>query len=410
MVVVYTPTQLIAGKFDSGYTIREMDVQVYADGVTSLDYVFDVDINRARINISLPGAIYEDMLVTDDEGFQLDYEVCNNSLKIDVLGSEMVEVSYTTTSLTNKTAATWSFSLMLPIEASIRLPPEATIMGMTPTPTSITMAGDRITLTMPRGEITLIYLVGVTGTREHAITLINDADDYIEKVKNLGIITDEAEEILQLAEDEYTEGNYVEAEEYAKSAKEKAQQIEGLAAGSQIAIEEAESAIKEAQTSGRTSQLDQAKSALVKAETLYSEGNYQEAKVQAEESERIAINSEEEGTYSSINISWMIAAGASLTVIALIYWSMIREKISKGVDLDGLFEENPHLREDEREVISYLADKPDGLFASDIRERLDIPRSTAWRMIQRLEEDGIIEKNMVGRETHINIADRYRYD
>lgn len=54
MVVVYTPTQLIAGKFDSGYTIREMDVQVYADGVTSLDYVFDVDINRARINISLP--------------------------------------------------------------------------------------------------------------------------------------------------------------------------------------------------------------------------------------------------------------------------------------------------------------------------------------------------------------------
>ncbi|MFP3951888.1 MAG: MarR family transcriptional regulator [Candidatus Bathyarchaeia archaeon] len=407
MLLLCAPEQPVEGQQDLGYTIQEMNVQIYSDGATSLDYLLDVEIDRARINISLPGKIYEDMLVTDDEGFLLDYKAGNNSIIIDVLGSHSVELSYTTSSLTNKTGATWSFRLTLLVEASIRLPPEATIMGMTPTPTSITMAGERITLIMPPGDVLLSYLLGVTGTREHAIILINEAEEYIEGAKLRGIKTDEAEALLQLAEEEYRAGVYVKAEEYANSATEKVREIEGLAVDAQTAINKAESAIKEAQASGRTGQLDEAESTLDEAETLWAEGAYLEAKIQAEEAERIAVNSEE-GSKTALKPPLMIPLGASLVLIAILYWYMYRGRIDEGMDLELLFNENPHLRDDEREVIRYLADRPDGVFASDIRDELDIPRSTAWRMIKRLEEDGIIETDMVGRETHIRISCRYR--
>ena len=46
------------------------------------------------------------------------------------------------------------------------------------------------------------------------------------------------------------------------------------------------------------------------------------------------------------------------------------------------------------------------MFASELRERFDLPKSSAWRMIRRLEKEDIVETKKVGRETYVQISTR----
>jgi hypothetical protein len=77
------------------------------------------------------------------------------------------------------------------------------------------------------------------------------------------------------------------------------------------------------------------------------------------------------------------------------------------VDLDLIFEENRFLRLDDKEVIRFIHESGGGVFASELRERFRLPKSSAWRMIRRLEREEIIETRKVGRETFIQISSRY---
>ena len=72
------------------------------------------------------------------------------------------------------------------------------------------------------------------------------------------------------------------------------------------------------------------------------------------------------------------------------------------VDLDKVFKQKNHLRTDEKAVLRYI-EESNGAFITDIRERFDIPKSTAWRMIKRLSEEGVITVSKVGRETYLQL-------
>ena len=72
------------------------------------------------------------------------------------------------------------------------------------------------------------------------------------------------------------------------------------------------------------------------------------------------------------------------------------------VDLDAVFDENPNLRTDDKAVLRYL-EETGGVFITEIRDHFDIPKSSAWRMVRRLEENGFISTSMVGGETYLQL-------
>jgi uncharacterized membrane protein len=78
------------------------------------------------------------------------------------------------------------------------------------------------------------------------------------------------------------------------------------------------------------------------------------------------------------------------------------------VDLDYLFDIHDDLREDDRDVIEFLAEKGGEAFAMEIRERFNIPRTSAWRLIKRLERYEIINERKIGGQTLVRIKDEYR--
>lgn len=393
------------------YTPSELVFIVYADGIAAVDYAAEVDPTRARVNITLFGSLYQDLLVEDQDGLPLDSSPIDGGLMVDTLGSTSVLIYYVTPDLTSKSAQIWVFSVSTTLNSSVLLPEGATIVGLNVVPLAMGSLDGSPILTMPAGDVEVTYTVGIVGTREHALVLIKDAESTIETVKALGIATGEAEALLQQAYAAFDAEHYVEAEQLAGQAKALALDANATASSAENAIDAASAAVSAARDEGRTVGLDTAEVLLQQATDAYEGGNYSGAGELAEQAQAAA----EEATAPKTPYTWFIVgAGAAALILIVAVFTLrrrkpvVEEEEGKEVDLDALFEEKPHLRLDDREVIRFLAESGGEAFATEIRERFGIPRTSAWRMIRRLQREGIAEVRNIGGQSLVRIRSKYR--
>lgn len=393
---------------EAAYTPLEMRVELYQDGVVDIEYTLEVDPQEPRVNITLYGQNYWDPIILDEDGLPLEYSIKTGHVMIDTLGAYEVVITYSTPDLTNKTASTWSLRLNPSVETIILLPEETTILGLEPAPSTLAMTNTGIILTMPPSYLRITYTLGASGTKDTTLAKINEAEKIIQEIKDRDINVTEAEMLLDSSQQAYSEENYVQAQDYAEQAIEKAQYTETLANNASEKINEADSFISLAEESGRTTQLEDAKASLDEARLAYNNGDYEVASARAIKAIESANLSK---TPDRNNIPLYAASLIGLSIIGFLFYryaNLIRGEVKPDINLENIFDENPQLRQDEREVIELIANSPEGIFASEIRDRFDLPRSTAWRMINRLEEAEILKTSMIGRETHVEISSKYR--
>ena len=392
------------------YSPRELVFTVYADGYVVVDYAVEVDPTRARVNITLFGSLYQDLFVEDQDGLPLDYSQFDGGLTVDTLGSTSVFVSYVTPELTDKSGQIWNFTVSTTVSSNVLLPKGATIVGLNVIPLAMGSLDGRPLITMPIGDVEVAYTVGVLGTREHALVVIKDAESTIEAVKNQEIAAPEAEALLQQAYTAFDAEQYVEAEQFAGQAKDSALSAEAAASSAEEAINEASAAISAAIDEGRTVGLETAEDLLEQAEDAYEAGDYAGAEALAEKAQSAAA----EATAPKTSIPWFTVGGgvmALVLVVAVFIFIMRRPAVEEPlgeVDLEGLFEQKPHLRLDDREVIRFLAESGGEAFATEIRDRFNIPRTSAWRMIRRLQREDIVDIRSIGGQSLVRIKSKYR--
>jgi len=388
------------------YEYKGLSLNIYADGVTRVEYWVDVNPTLARINVTTLGTQIRNLVVKDQEGDLLDSMVVNGHILVNVLGSKSIYIEYVTPELTKKDRAMWSLQASLPIDSDIRIPEGATILSLDPIPLGISIVGDSTTLTMPSGNVSLTYMIGVVGTREHSLAVINDAEETIDELVDDGIIVNEAGTMLEYAWDAYENERYVSAEEYAQQAKSSAVDT-GLAATNALSsIDAVKSAIEVARDAGRTSRLDEASAKLVQAQLAHDEGRYADALSLAEEALTYVQQSRAPSPFTAQNI--IISIGLTSVIVILVAWRRMsrppHEDVEISIDIEPIIRDYPLLRLEEKEVLRHIADTGEGIFLSELRERFELPRSTAWRMVRRLEEMGVLETETVGRETFIRIS------
>jgi uncharacterized membrane protein len=392
------------------YTSLELSFTVYADGYTAVDYFADVDPTRPRVNVTLFGSLYTDILVEDQDGLLLGYGPSEGGLSIDTLGSISVQVSYFTQDLTGKSGQIWTFAVTAPVDVSIVLPQGSTIVSLSSVPLSMSNLGENLLLTMPGGEVEVSYTIGVTGTRERAVAVIDAAEGTIDSIKAEGILVDEAEALLQQAKGALASELYAEAEQLAEDAKDSALAARGLANSAVSEIGQAEEAITVAEDGGKTVGLDEAKDLLQQAMAAYESGDYAQAEELASRARSSAAGATKEGGFPVI---W-IGGAAIVVALAAGAFFMTRRGGGKDVrapvrfDLDRLFEEHPHLRIDDKEVLRFIAESGGEVFAAELRERFKVPRTSLWRMIRRLEREEVVEVSSVGGQSLVKIGQKYR--
>ncbi len=68
-----------------------------------------------------------------------------------------------------------------------------------------------------------------------------------------------------------------------------------------------------------------------------------------------------------------------------------QETIEKPLDVETIFEHIPELREDDKQLVSFISANGGQAYESELRKKFLQPRTTMWRAVKRLERYGIVE-------------------
>jgi hypothetical protein len=68
-----------------------------------------------------------------------------------------------------------------------------------------------------------------------------------------------------------------------------------------------------------------------------------------------------------------------------------------------VLEERPHLRPEDQQVLKFLAEKEGAAFESEIRTKFQLPKTTIWRLVKRLEREELVEIRKAGGQNLIKL-------
>jgi len=103
-----------------------------------------------------------------------------------------------------------------------------------------------------------------------------------------------------------------------------------------------------------------------------------------------------------IPIEYLIAAIAVVTVVVLSALLIVRRR--RGPNVEKTIKAHPELKQEDKEVIEFLAEKGGKAFEAEIRERFpDMPRTSLWRLVRRLERLEIVEVKRIGLENQVEL-------
>jgi uncharacterized membrane protein len=68
-----------------------------------------------------------------------------------------------------------------------------------------------------------------------------------------------------------------------------------------------------------------------------------------------------------------------------------------------ILEERQHLRPEDRQVLKFLVEKEGAAFESEIRTKFQLPKTTIWRLVKRLEREELVEIRKAGGQNLIKL-------
>ena len=375
---IVTPLQALA---PSPYSPNTLFLTVYGDGNTLVEYSLAVDPTLPRVTVPIFCQIYSDMLITSNQSEPLDYQVVNGSIVIDTLGASGVDIIYTTPDLINKDGAVWTVSINSPISFSIRFPNEATIISLSSIPSSITTADNQYILTMKPGLQSASYSTGIVGTKEQAAIAINNAELAIQQASASAVSLPEANNWLARAKSAYNQGQYSEAEQSAIQARR--------------LIEQAMSKITTTTTSMSTTTTTTTSSS---ANTIGTTQTTSASTPTPQNNDMLTL------------APWLIAAAAVAVLLIILFRrrdgsTFAYKKEVRHVDAEALLRSRPQLRLEDREALQYLADSGGEAFETELREKFQLPKTTIWRQVRRLQREGLVEVRKIGGQNLIRIRE-----
>lgn len=409
--LLIAPTSIVKAQ---DYTPNTLTVDIFSDGSVNIDYRIEPDPTLARVNVSLFGSDIVDLLAVDQDGIILDWTQNVDGIEVDSIGAEELTLSYSSSSLTNKNGTKWSVSTESPVSPVYFLPKDAVLVGLSSTPVSISIVDNRAAITMPYGPNSISYTLGTTGTKEHAIVLLTQAETQIEEAKLLGLSIDSIEKLLVDATGAFELGSYAQVEQYSRQIIEQVTEtiIVANQAISQITL--AEDLLEQKADMISSEASSSAQKIIDEAKVEYDLGEYSSSYSFAVE----AIQLLQESELEKSNNLWLY--GLVLIIVLGIGGYLLYNKQEKDetlpdpdektpqVDLEKVFKQKEHLRTDEKAVLRFIQES-NGAFITEIRKRFDIPKSTGWRMVKRLEEEGVIDVSRVGRETYLKLRNPEGY-
>jgi uncharacterized membrane protein len=413
ILIIILLTAIPTVSAQNNITPKSLEVKIFTDGSTLIKYYVESDPTRVRVDLELFGNNYNNLVIRDEDRNPLDFEPSPNGLTIDTIGASELEIIYSTIELTTKIGPIWNLNLTSPISAKIILPEGGAIFDLGDIPIDMGIINGAQYVELPPGDIYLSFLYAIKDLKGEADSAIDEVEIYITNLENQGYKLLDAKTELNQAIQQYENNEYQYAKEIAKQALETASTTIDRAKAAELEIALAETEINQARDNGRTTGLTQAEDILAFAKTYQNQGYYLEAETSAKQATQLASSATKPGGNT------ILYFGAIIIIVAagsLYYLKYIRRDIpdptkkplgQRKVNLERLFRKHDDLRLEDREVLKFLTETNGEAFATEIRDRFDMPRSTAWRLIRRLSNLEIVEEVKIGNQSLVRIREEY---
>ena len=154
------------------YQVVLLEISVYTDGVAHVSCAASVNSTVPSVSLALLGAA-ANILVTDEKGQILRYDLTSKNIMIYTLGASRVSLEYDTSAITSKEGPVWTVKLNLVSQGKVILPHEASVIYLSEKPVSIEAQNGRPALTLSKGVWEISYIIPVrttTSTTERSVT------------------------------------------------------------------------------------------------------------------------------------------------------------------------------------------------------------------------------------------------
>ena len=351
---------------ETDYHVESTDIQIYRDGLVRVTQIVSVDETIAAISLPLLGSSVSNYIVLDENQTVLDYEDPeSNNLTILTLGATTVSIQYDTHSLTLKHGEVWTFIVDTPYNITVQLPEESTVVYLSETPTEIDMENNRLTLFPSQWEINYVIPLNPPADFQISDLTVTPAEvkageevNISVKVTNIGGQT----------------GSYT-VSLIVNQTTEQTKEVT-LAAGASTT---AEFKITKQKLGTYNIEVEGLTDELTVSEDAPNNG----------------------GSSDSFPIEYIAVALVAVAAIVVVVFFLLKKRKPNAEKIVKL---HPQLNKEEQDVIQFLAENEGKAFESQIRERFpEIPRTSLWRLVRRLEKLDIIKVKKIGLENQVEL-------
>lgn len=436
----YTPDSLFVALFANGDSLIEYDVLISDPTVKS-------------VTIQLFGSNVKDIIVTDYEDKILSFQQGSKPGEIVVTpdGATGARISYTTPDLVGKDKNVWTFSVNSPISFSVKMPPDSLVIDWGDATPAAIQVGDQTLLTFKAGNKNISYVIGFLGTEEQANITIKLAQTTIRQTLTTypDIVLTGPNQLLEKANTAKTNAKFADAERFAAQANDMVRTVVSDYTAAKQAI--ADSGTKIEQAAGQGRDVGKANELLAQSRDKFSGGDYAQA---------AALAVQATGAITDVQFPFMyMGIGAGAAAAGLAGFMVLRRKKAPSTyqeqvprieevpkqeeqepqaepqEPDGapvidstpqlepltsqpesqtdksllvrivikIFEEKPHLRQEDKDVLQFLAEKEGAAFESEVRSKFQLPKTTVWRLVKRLEREELVEIRKAGGQNLIKL-------
>ena len=432
-------------------------MSIFSNGNVLVQHDIKFTERKDPLLIKVFGGNITSLSVNDFNGTQMLFhlDTKSNELEIEPGNSTQVRITYETPNLVSKQSGIWKFSVSTQDPFNVKLPNDAVVTNLGDTmPTLIRRLGAQEVLAFNRGDVSINYSIGYVGTRDQSAIAIDSAQIEIAMSEkyNQGIKLDKAKEYLNNSVIALNSGNFAEAEKLGNNATEISRIIAKDFQNAKKAIHSSSLSLQEAKKKNwDTSKADDL---LSTANSYFSDGNYTGAyKYALMALSGLAPKQSLDTTFiyylvfpifgiigffyyyrirsknsKNTNENKIASSNAFVTKRSNTDISYSMEKLSskeldseKNIDInkernlpqnvDTRFRdfvnnqiiERKNLKEDDANVLFFLADKEGAAFESEIRTKFILPKTSLWRLVKRLEREDLVEVTKLGGQNLIKL-------
>jgi uncharacterized membrane protein len=369
------------------FQVESTNLQIYRDGLVRVTQTLLVNETFPVVTLPLLASSVDNIIMVDENQTVLDYEIEGTNLNIFTFGATNVSLQYDTDSLTRKDFDIWSLIVDTPYNLTVLLPEDAAVIDLSEMPASIDTEGNRITMSLFPSQWEISYWFPVVSPAE-----------------------------FQVSDLEVTPLDVKEGEEVTVSVK--ITNVGGQSGSSTLIL-----LINQTTEDTRTVTLDKGESTTAEFKvTKQTPGKYNieiaglvsgftvgEATSNGTPTDETPTNgTPSNGTPSNgessspFPVEYLVAVAVAVAAVLFATYLLVIRR--RGPNLEKLFRMHPHLMQEEKDVVRFLAEKEGKAFEAEIRERFpDIPRTSLWRLVRRLEKLEIVRVKKIGLENRVEL-------